>query len=126
MGRVAELGRRHDHAVPIRAECGRVLTAYVDHVSEVAHDVIDAVPAQKPRAKDDAHHSAARGDGADLIVVDVAPVLVPAADAVVGNDGGTRCHRARLEESGPVDVGEIDHDRSRLAATNELSAPSGE
>src|SRR5258705_156987 len=51
---VPQIRSRHDEAVPIRAEGGRILSGRVDDVTDVAHDVVDARAAEKARAENDA------------------------------------------------------------------------
>src|SRR5215217_6736222 len=65
-------------------------------------------------------------DGPDLLIVDVAPVLVRPRHAGVRNDGRARGHGAGLEKTAAVDVREIDDDRSGFATAYELLAPRGQ
>src|SRR5206468_1619663 len=95
-------------------------------VTDVAHDVVDGVAAEKTGAEDDADDAPFVGDGAKLLVVDVAPVPEGAHDPGVRHDGRPRGHAARVEEPVPVEVGEIDDDARVLAAPYELLPPAGE
>src|SRR5262249_11178935 len=95
----------------------------VDHVTQVANDVVDAVAAEETRTEDDADDAALVGDGAQLVVVDVAPVPESAGDSGVRDDGRPLGHRACLEKSLSIDVREIDDAAGRFAALHELLAP---
>ena len=60
------------------------------------------------------------GDGAELLVVDVAPVLERAEHAGVADDRRLRRDRARVEEPALVDVREVDENALGFAALDEL------
>src|SRR5205085_12121700 len=112
VGHGAQVAGRDDETVPVAAEGDAVLAADVHHVPEVADDGLGRTLTEEPGVEHDPHHSPGGGDGPDLVVVDVAPHVVHAPHAGVGHDGGRRpvVHRQRVPETGPVHVGQVDHD----------------
>ncbi len=124
--RVAELASRDDHSVPIAPQRRRIFAGDVQDMNEVLDHRFEAVAAQVSREKDDANHASLLGDGAELIVVDVAPVPVCTEHAGVTDDWRLRCSRARVEEASTVDVGQIDENTGGLATVDELETEWGE
>src|SRR5262249_25597506 len=108
--RVAELARGDDEAIPVRSERWRVLSTDVEDVLHVLDDRLEPVTAEEFRAKDDASDATFVGQRAELLVVDVTPMLERTRHTGVTDDGRARRHRARLEETFLVDVREIDDD----------------
>jgi hypothetical protein len=99
-------------------------------VLEVEHDVegarLEEAAAEEAAVVDDAHRAARRGDGAELGVVEVAPVSADAGEAGVAHDQGSRgvVHGNRVPEATPADVGQVDQDPPRLQGGDEV-LPAG-
>ena len=108
------------------AERGGVLADDVEHVLQVAHHRLETVAAEKARTEDDADAAAPFGHGAQLIVVDVAPVIEGAEDTGVAHQRRTRRHLAGVEEPAPVHVREIDQHAELLAKVDEIESPGRE
>ncbi len=95
---------------------GEVFAGDVDDVLQVIdHPVGAAVEqrfAEEARLIHDADHAAGRRHGADLLVVEVAPVGMHAADAGVADQERLRAivDLDGVEEAAPVDVRQVDED----------------
>ena len=109
-----------------RAERGHVLAGDVDDVQDVIDDRLDRRAAEVAAREDDADAAAAVGDRADLLVVDVAPVLVHAEHAGVRDHRRQRRELERLEEAAPVDVREVDDHAAALALAHDVAPEAGE
>src|SRR5262249_43863515 len=105
---------------------GCVLPADVDDVTQVLDDRADAVAAEITRAEDDADDSAPVGDGAELLVIHVAPVLEDAEHARVADDGWISRQGARVQRTARVDVGQIHDDPEMGGGRHDIAAEGGE
>ena len=84
--------------------------------------------AEEARLVHDADDAAGVGDGAQLLVVDVAPVAVDAGDAGVADEERLRAivRGDGVEEAAPVDVRQVDEDAVAVERAHELAAAIGE
>src|SRR5205823_3009047 len=84
------VARRDDGAVPVAAERRMIFADDVDDVRQVLDDRLGAAAhhriAEEARLVHDGDDAAGVGDGAQLLVVDVAPMAVDAGDAGVADE----------------------------------------
>ncbi len=118
-GRVRERRARHDEPVPVASEGGGLLPGHVEDVLEVADHGSQSVASEVPGAEEDTDDAPLAGYGAELLVVDVAPVGEGAGGPRVAHDGARAQRLARVHEAASVHVGEVDEDAERLAALDE-------
>jgi len=118
------VGRRDDEPVPVAAEGGRVLARDAGDVLQMVDDARGraASRAEEAAVLDDADDAARVGDGAQLLVVDVAPVAVDAGDAGVADEERARAivRVDGVEEAAPVDVREVDEDAMTIELVGKI------
>ena len=89
-------------------------------------DRLEAIAANEAWTEDDADDAALVGDGAELLVVDISPVIERAEDAGVAHDRRLGREAAGIEKAALVDVRKIDDDAGVLAPLDEVAAPARE
>src|SRR5262249_52464620 len=110
----------------VRAERGRVLPRDVDDVRQVRDHRREAISPEEPRAEDHADTAALVGDGAELRVIDVPPVLVGADDPRMADDRRPRGELGGREEAAPVEGGDTAQPPGGPRPPNEVPAKGGE
>ena len=121
-GRPGRVERDGHRAVPVRAQPDVLRADDADRVDDRAGDGRRVAPAGGRVPEADAHQPAGRGDPAQLVVGEVAPVVGRRADAGVRRDDGARGHAHHVVDRGGRRVGHVRDQAARLHLADELAA----